>query len=438
MPVLSTRAMRGRARAASVSLCPVVTHNATATNRCPQVEVLQGGIYVIKRHAVLCADGSCVDAGVQCPTLHACSLGHARCGDGMQIRFRIMSKRQHVPVRTPIQVHQWGVCNGAGTVCFADQRHRMPVRFDHRLGHERYCTNEMVKCVSTVLGGLCTASGVCSALESGYARANGCNSTHAIKCWNGACVAAEAECLMTNGCPAASPARCTDGTCQADASACASRSPAAGAIECADNSMYVSGTAGAVSTCSSYTGCGIATPYRCADGTCAKYRAFSPSPSLTAEIKTQLRTDVVSNACDAVLVCPDEAPVRCADYTCAAEADACPPTHACPDASLPYVCKDLRCAVDTSSCSASNDSCPLHAPVLCPDGSCRQDVKHCVSERVRPSCAVGEVLCFDGGCRRSAQECVVCVSGGESYPGVIFRQMSMQTAASVRTLGRPR
>ena len=393
--------------AASVSLCPVVTHNATATNRCPQVEVLQGGIYVIKRHAVLCADGSCVDAGVQCPTLHACSLGHARCGDGScRSDSGSCPKDNTCPSERPYRCTN-GVCATGLERCVSPTSATgCPCASTTAWDTNGYCTNEMVKCVSTVLGGLCTASGVCSALESGYARANGCNSTHAIKCWNGACVAAEAECLMTNGCPAASPARCTDGTCQADASACASRSPAAGAIECADNSMYVSGTAGAVSTCSSYTGCGIATPYRCADGTCAKYRAFSPSPSLTAEIKTQLRTDVVSNACDAVLVCPDEAPVRCADYTCAAEADACPPTHACPDASLPYVCKDLRCAVDASSCSASNDSCPLHAPVLCPDGSCRQDVKHCVSERVRPSCAVGEVLCFDGGCRRSAQECV--------------------------------
>ncbi len=396
--------------ALSADKCPVSPYNNASDVECPMVAVIDPVTLVVKmkRHAVRCADGSCVDSEIQCPTLSACSQGNVRCADGTCRGDESQCPSDSsCPASRPYRCTN-GACADSLAGCVSPvSRTGCPCASTGAWNSEGYCTNELTKCDSMVVGGLCASSSQCSTQAALYTSANGCNATSMpYKCWDGECAASESACRARNGCPASMPIRCQDGTCQSTAGLCTGRTPTAGRSLCGNGTEYDASAAGAASTCGTYSGCPISMPYRCSDGSCAKYRAFTPSPALTGADQATLRSGVLPMACPTQLVCPSDQPYRCADYSCASAASECPPVVQCPDAGSPYICPDLSCAADAASCAATNASCPKRAPVLCPDGSCRDDIKRCVSEAVVPECADGQVLCFDGACRNSSLACI--------------------------------
>jgi len=411
--------------AVSSEFCPRTTFDKSVSI-CPSVEAFVGLVtidpntgqpdesitytdadYVFKKHPVMCADGSCVDSEVQCPTLHACREGYTRCGDGS---CRLISTQcpshNSCPSTKPYRCSN-GMCMPSKDFCISPTSQTgcpcVPGGLD---ADSNCCTQEQVKCISDVLGGKCgLTSDECRSQESDYARANGCNTTHTFKCWNGACEKDFSFCLEVNGCPSSAPVRCQDGTCGVDSTACQGRTAAAGTEKCGDGMLFDASVAGQVSSnCGTYTDCPIGTPYRCADGSCAKYHTFEPSPFLTSEQRNQLRTDILPLACQPVLTCPNSSHVRCADYSCAAHADLCPPIFSC-NSTAPFICPDLTCARNKTACS-STVPCPEESPIMCPNGACRKELSLCEGERIEPVCAEGEILCFDGACRASALDCI--------------------------------
>ncbi|GAB5372930.1 hypothetical protein AAMO2058_001706500 [Amorphochlora amoebiformis] len=391
----------------SKALCPQLTYVSKEAKKCPVKEIkLADGTFVNYRFPVLCADGSCVESEVQCPIKSPCANGAARCPDGScRTSFDFCPTDQFCPPGLPVMCHN-GACASSAALCVSPTSETGCPCKPGNVGPTGLCTDEMQKCPSMILGGLCVTDGVCSAFEPVYPRANGCNSSATIKCWNGECVNSAQDCKETNGCPASLPIRCNDGTCQVNATACSGRSPSSSDNSCADGALYNTAQAGSSSSCLTYSGCPVSTPQRCADGTCAKFRAFEPSQTLSESVQESLRSIILPLACPATLACTRDRPIRCADWTCQADVHDCPPTHQCPGSDNTFICPDLTCASSLAACNSTNSTCPLKSPILCSDGQCVNDLSDCGGDVITPTCAPGEVLCFDGSCLQSALDCI--------------------------------
>jgi len=394
--------------AASSNHCPKTTYGPAA-DTCPEVEVkLLDGSYMLKTYPVMCSDGSCVDSEAQCPRLHACIDGYVRCGDGSCRSSESLCPSDNTcPSEKPFRCSN-GMCAPTIDYCISPvSATGCPCQANQFDADGIYCLEgkEKVKCRSSILGGLCgTSSTTCISSEDDYLRPNGCNFTAPYKCWTGECKVSASACLRDNGCPQGLPSRCGDGSCQINSTMCAGYTAATGAKACGDGTTYDPSVAGNAASCSTYTRCPVSTPYRCADGTCKKYRAFDLAITDSQVLKSALSTDIFPETCEPQLVCPSHKPHRCADYSCAISPDQCPPVFTC-SADTPYICPDLSCAANSSACAVT-DSCPTSSPILCPDGSCRDNLALCSSEEIAPRCNSAQVSCFDGVCRNSTFECI--------------------------------
>ncbi|GAB5369195.1 hypothetical protein AAMO2058_001384700 [Amorphochlora amoebiformis] len=393
--------------AASEKLCYKSTF-PKSYKTCPSVEVVRmsGGSaeYLTKTFPVMCTGGTCVDAEVQCPTLRECKTGTTRCGDGSCRTKGRCPTYSSCPTNLPYRCLD-GACTPSREYCVSPKTVTgCPcISWTTSIStNTEVCSTEQVKCKSNVLGGLCGVGETsCGGIEDFYPRANGCNSTHSMKCWDGACERSASHCRLSNGCLASSPFKCPNGVCTNTSSVCDSNIATAGSSRCGDGKEYTD-----LTTCNTYSNCPITTPYRCADGSCAKYQLFDTSSGLTVAERTLISSTVLSQACSATTVCSNNAPVRCADFSCAATVEDCPPVFSCQNPNMTYICPDLTCAADVASCPSSNTVCPAASPIVCGDGSCRTNPADCKADAVVPTCADSEVLCFDGVCRASAFECI--------------------------------
>eukprot|EP00466_Bigelowiella_natans_P006181 jgi/Bigna1/145231/aug1.96_g19939 len=391
---------------ASENLCPKTTYGLQA-DTCAPTEVMNAdGSFSTKNFPVMCTDGSCVESEIHCPTLHACTDGFSRCGDGSCRLAALCPTDNTCPTSKPYRCSN-GACASSLDYCVSPTSQTgCPCRSGQWDTENVYCVNEQVKCQSSVLGGLCgDLTTTCQADESNYPRANGCNSTSPIKCWNGQCVVSSDKCLMENGCPSSAPLRCADGTCGMNATSCSGSANTA-AKRCGDGAEYLQTTAGAAAACTTYANCPVSIPYRCGDGSCKKYRSFKMPNTIPNGVAASIASNVLSQACMGTLVCPDHEPYRCADYSCATSADTCPPTFRC-NISSSYICPDLSCVMSADNCTVDvKNPCPASSPILCPDGACRDKLASCKSEVVAPTCSAGKTLCFDGSCRDSPLDCI--------------------------------
>jgi len=251
---------------------------------------------------------------------------------------------------------------------------------------------------------------------------NTCPATQNFRCSNGMCVASPDLCVdaTNNNCPT-NQTICPDGHCRANLTFCPPLPPAngcaVGMLKCSDGSCqatcpkmlrcpythpYICSGACSETACAGGTmsanGCGVATPFRCANGDCKRFPARLGNTT--------------SDRCAPTIVCDGLKPVLCGDGSCVSLAKHCRPiicsTTLCPDRSCP----------SSGTCPALT-TCPASQPVLCPDGTCRTSIARCAS-RTKPQCvAPNGHQCWDGSCKPSLMDCAIQTSklNGVSYTG---------------------
>eukprot|EP00457_Paulinella_chromatophora_P000013 gb/GEZN01000013.1/.p1 GENE.gb/GEZN01000013.1/~~gb/GEZN01000013.1/.p1 ORF type:complete len:4868 (+),score=291.58 gb/GEZN01000013.1/:91-14694(+) len=367
--------------AISSSFCPIPTYSAGCSGGKP----------------IQCAAGTCAAQDIACPIVKQCRADEMRCGDGS---CRLLPNRL--------------LSNGA--IC---------PQYDS-------CPKGTARCRS----GLCSPVDGLGKTTSCNTALNGCPVGQSFKCPSGVCAAYEAECPTDipapNGCavkvpnpfPGEGPVKCSDGSCADKISLCplgngcklgevkcsadgkclnaTMYNPATSCQQCpAKNVICPDGTCKLTSNlCTSAgNGCPLATPFRCADGTCAAYAAG-----------TQLPPDAPAGLkCMPRVVC-STGRALCADGSCAATTSLCPTVAPC-DADKIFCTLNWTCtapaicdpAIITPKCSQAQ-------PLLCPSGECRTSIDECTGGmfgggKPAPPCPLG-ILCFNGACVATMRECL--------------------------------
>lgn len=280
-----------------------------------------------KCNGIRCADGTCQKSGAQCPIVAPCKLGQRKCPDGACID----SARE---------------CPWFYPACPVDAEYMCATGL---------CVPKLSLCPET---------------------AEGCPLTMQ-KCPDGHCVPAGAACPKTN---MTCGEKCWDGSCK-------------GAAACPESKCRNAPTSVENDKCDSavmnHNNCPVASPVRCADGTCAK------APYYYGYVGTDGAACAIHNACQA------STPHMCADGSCVEAAQFC----------RPVICEnpaEVYCFV-TQSCATSCPVaavCPAERPVVCKNGLCVSSISNCFDPEAPDRCSVREVQCFDGFCGRDYSECV--------------------------------
>mmetsp|Transcript_34324 Transcript_34324/g.67594 ORF Transcript_34324/g.67594 Transcript_34324/m.67594 type:complete len:3977 (-) Transcript_34324:239-12169(-) len=337
-----------------------------------------------------CADGTCVDSEANCPVVVPCNnQTETRCPDS-SCRPKAFVSRFGCPQSTcrdllPYPCADSGLCAKDEASCI-----------DVKSGCPK---NQNVKCPQT---GACVSD--ISQCED-KRPPNGCPADRPEKCWYGECVVKESSCLDRNLCPVGQPncvtvpkcpggVECADGTCAPSKTQCIG-----GNVKCftCANGQCVTD----VSQCLTAAGCPLATPHRCADGSCKEYEASADLPPAQN-----------SKKCHVQVVCEDHQ-VLCNDGTCRSDQVYCGAVPQCTNGTIR--CADGTC-LPSSSCP---DSCPVTSPIKCASGQCRVTMQQCpeaqgqqsLGQAPTPGVSVGCTIerpyrCFDGSCKESPQACM--------------------------------
>lgn len=245
--------------------CPLATPVRCASGICSTIDNCPPTV-VCDRGQVVCADGSCQFTLLACPPFPACAAGTSLCSDKT---CKANCTQSVCPASSPILCRNGactsnlklcpgvisielnpGVANGNDTYVPACPSADAPARcFDGRCRSFQGCL-DFARQVNTTLGG--------------NAALLNCASPSTI-CHDGSCATdlpwptrVGVYCPIIPRCPSETY-RCGDGSCRKTCgavSACA-----AGTLRCEDGRCRT--------TCLTYDGCGLRTPYHCANRNCA-------------------------------------------------------------------------------------------------------------------------------------------------------------------------
>jgi len=319
------------------------------------------------------------------------------------------------------------------------------------------CAESTSKCIDDTTGcpgqdynqkcpnGACILAPVqtCTAVE---VPSNGCPKLTPTRCPDGSCADLPASCPNKAGCTAPDVYKCSvTGACVADPSTCPQTCLPTETFICADGTCKTS-----PAMCATTNGCLVGTPVRCADGSCQQTSGDCPI-ALSCDVNEVLCYDgtckprvspLGPSPCSAQSSCPVASPFLCADLTCAVDSASCAATR-CPPTN-PVLCADGFCKASPALCpkpktnggsglgatvtstNGADAGCPDSAPRKCFDGSCRATAIECINWKATvlanadadvssdPAAAEalcpGRILCSDGTCVANAKWCPIITS----------------------------
>eukprot|EP00808_Paulinella_micropora_P007731 g61000.t1 len=344
----------------SSTFCPVVTYNAGCTSEAP-IQCADGD-------EMRCGDGTCraivgdSATGTICPSYDSCPGETKRCRNGLCS-----------PVVGGVKI----ACDFSGNGCPAS----LPLKCNSGV-----CVAQQDQCPTIPAPNGCATANNPYPLEGGP-----------VKCPDGSCAWKTSLCKLGNGCYSGEVKCPVGGSCVPAANYTSNSCPstaAPGSVTCPDGTERAS-----YSMCvSAGNGCPLNQPFRCADGSCAKFAAG-----------TQVEKESADLACQPVVVC-SAGRVLCLDGSCQPNAASCPSLPQCPAGtafcSLNYTC------LEPAICNKESvvPKCPQSQPMLCSSGECRTADNECTGGtfgggQTAAVCGTTTV-CFDGNCYESPQECL--------------------------------
>jgi fibro-slime domain-containing protein len=326
---------------ASPSLCP-----ASTPHRCPDgacVAISSSCSDKTGCHSASpfkCPDGSCAADEKNCATAaNGCARATpVRCADGVCRKYAAFTFAS-----STLQAVKTDTCK-ATVVCPDDSPYKC---VDGSCVPDTDMCRPVMPCPSSAPHMCSDLSCVASASNCTIDNRNLCPPSVPVRCTDGQCVTSLAECakpVAANGaseCSGLTPFRCFDGSCKSsrldciklsfethqagtfNPSAWHANTTCARSYEtlCADGACVA-----AASLCTPVSGCPLARPLRCPDGSCSNNTYCAVTPA----------------------ACPTGA-VRCPDGTCR---DKCPAYDGCP-LSKPYYCPSQE-----DQCVTSKAACP--------------------------------------------------------------------------------
>jgi len=361
---------------------------------------------------VHCDDGSCAYSFAQCPVIVPCGEGELRCPDGTcktlpcdptrtscrdlatsvfntePYHGAMCSGHNSCPAARPHRC-QDGLCAASSSDCIDEY----PVILQSCCADDLPYSRPTVSAPYGSCGGVPVTGGCTNPKRNGDV-SSGCPELY-TRCASGACLSPSssltcaaydpAPASVANGCPSASPFKCADGSCATTSNACArgANGCLVSQVLCADGECKAPGS------CTASSACSATLPFRCSNKHCAASAAECLMPQTN---------------------CPADAPIRCANGDCKAfaalaggadQSNRCQPTIVC-DARSPYLCDDGSCVTASSFC---RPTLPCASGVRCPKtGVCMASLAACAAAAA--SCPVASpFVCPNGACAGSAGEC---------------------------------